>query len=54
MKKRYSEEQIINVIKEHEAGAKVNDICCSLSISFSRFYNWGIKYAGLKATWQNG
>lgn len=27
MKKRYSEEQIIKAIKEHEAGAKVEDIC---------------------------
>jgi len=27
MKKRYSEEQIIKAIKEHEAGAKVDDIC---------------------------
>ena len=33
MKKRYTEEQIINAIKEHEAGAKVDDICRSLSIS---------------------
>ena len=27
MKKRYSEEQIIRAIKEHEAGAKVGDLC---------------------------
>ncbi len=27
MKKRYSEEQIIKAIKEHEAGAKVDEIC---------------------------
>ncbi len=33
MKKRYTEEQIIKAIKEHEAGAKVDDICRGLSIS---------------------
>ena len=48
MKKRYTEEQIINVIKEHEAGAKVDDVCRSLSISSGTFYNWRSKYAGLE------
>lgn len=48
MKKRYSEEQIISAIKEHEAGAKVDDICRRLSISSGTFYNWRSKYAGLE------
>lgn len=48
MKKRYSEEQIIKSIKEHEAGAKVEDICRELSISSGTFYNWRSKYAGLE------
>lgn len=48
MKKRYTEEQIISAIKEHEAGAKVDDICRSLSISSGTFYNWRSKYAGLE------
>ena len=48
MKKRYTEEQIINAIKEHEAGAKVDDICGSLSISSGTFYNSRSKYAGLR------
>ena len=33
MKKRYTEEQIIKAIKDHEAGAKVDDICRRLGIS---------------------
>ncbi|RWU07972.1 IS3 family transposase, partial [Pseudidiomarina gelatinasegens] len=33
MKKRHSEEQIIKAIKEHEAGAKVDDICRRMGIS---------------------
>ncbi len=48
MKKRYSEEQIITAIKEHEAGAKVDDICRRLGISSGTFYNWRSKSAGLE------
>ena len=48
MKKRYSEEQIITAIKEHEAGAKVDDICRRLGISLGTFYNWRSEYAGLE------
>ena len=48
MKKRYSEEQIITAIKEHETGAKVDDICRRLGISSGTFYNWRSKYAGLE------
>ena len=48
MKKRYSEEQIITAIKEHEAGAKVDDICRRLGISSGTFYNRRSKYSGLE------
>jgi len=48
MKKRYSEEQIIKTIKEHEAGAKVEDICRKLGVSTGTFYNWRSKFAGLE------
>ena len=48
MKKRYTEEQIIKAIKEHEAGAKVDDICRRLNVSAGTFYNWRSKYAGLE------
>lgn len=47
-KTRYTEEQIIGAIKQHEAGAKVEDICRKLSISIGTFYNWRSKYAGLE------
>ncbi|WP_420378216.1 transposase [Vibrio scophthalmi] len=47
MKKRYTEEQIIKAIKQHEAGAKVDDICRDMGISSGTFYNWRSKYAGL-------
>ena len=48
MKKRYSDEQIIKAIKEHEAGAKVEDICRNLGISNGTFYNWRSKFAGME------
>ena len=47
MKKRYTEEQIITAIKEHEAGAKVDDMCRQPSLSSGTFYTWRSKYAGL-------
>lgn len=48
MKKRYTEEQIIKAIKQHEAGAKVDDFCREMGISTGTFYNWRSKYAGLE------
>ena len=49
-KKRYTEEQIISAIKQHESGVKVDDICRDLGISSGTFYNWRSKYAGLEVS----
>lgn len=49
-KKRYTEEQIIGAIKQHEAGVKVDDICRDLGISNGTFYNWRSKYAGMEVS----
>lgn len=46
--KRYSEEQIIRVLKEAEAGAKTPDICRKYGISNATLYNWKTKYGGLE------
>ena len=48
MKKRHSEEQIIKAIKQHEAGARVDDICREMGISSGTFYNWRSKFVGLE------
>lgn len=46
-RKRYTEEQIIGAIKQHESGVKVEDICRELGISSGTCYNWRSKFAGL-------
>jgi putative transposase len=46
-RKRFSEEQIIGVLKEHDAGAKTADLCRKHGISDATFYNWKSKYGGL-------
>jgi putative transposase len=48
MKKRYTEEQIIKAIQQHESGMKVDDICRELGVSSATFYNWRSKFAGLE------
>jgi putative transposase len=45
--KRFSEEQIIGVLKEAEAGAKTKELCRRHGISEATFYNWKAKYAGM-------
>ena len=46
-RKRFSEEQIIGILKESEAGAKTKDLCRKHGISDATFYNWKAKYAGM-------
>ena len=48
MKKRFTQEQIIRVIKSYDAGRKIEDICRELGIAQGTFYNWRSKYAGLE------
>jgi len=45
--RKYTEEQIIAVLKEAEAGAKITDLCRKHGISDATYYNWKAKYAGL-------
>lgn len=45
--KRFSEDQIIGVLEEPEAGAKTKDLCRRHGISEAPLYNWKAKYAGM-------
>ena len=48
--KRHTEEQIIAILKEHEAGAKTADVCRKHGVSEATFYNWKAKYGGLEVS----
>jgi len=48
MKKgRFTEEQIVKIIQQHEAGMKVGEICREHGISEQTFRNWRSKYSGM-------
>ena len=47
-KSRFSEEQIIKVLKEKEAGAKVADLCRRHGISEQTFHRWKAKFGGME------
>ena len=47
---RYTEEQIIGILKEQEAGVPVAELCRKHGMSDARFYNWKSKYGGLEVS----
>ncbi len=48
--KRFSEEQIIGVLKEHAAGGRVDELCRRHGVSTATFYTWRKKCAGMEAS----
>ena len=44
---RFSEEQIIAILREHEAGVKTDEVCRKHGISSATFYKWKAKYGGM-------
>lgn len=47
MKSRFTEEQIVAILKQSEAGRKTADVCRQNGISEATFYKWKAKYGGL-------
>ena len=49
-KTRYTETQIIKILKEIEGGRMVKDVCREYGISDATYYNWKSKYGGMTAS----
>ena len=47
---RFTEEQIIGVLREQEAGVKTADVCRKHGVSEATFYKWKAKYGGLEVS----
>ena len=48
-KSRFTEAQIVNILKEYEAGKQAKDICREYGIAVPTFYSWKQKYGGMDA-----
>lgn len=49
-KSRYTESQIVKILKEVETGKLVKDVCREYGISDATYYNWKAKYGGMEAS----
>jgi putative transposase len=47
---RFTESQIVSILREADAGAKVKEICRRHGISDATYYNWKSRYGGMQAS----
>ena len=47
---RLTEEQVIGILREQEAGAKTADVCLKHAVSGATFYKWKARYGGLEVS----
>lgn len=52
-KSKYSESQIMAILKQNEGGVSVPDLCREHGMSNAQFYNWRSKYGGMGASMMN-
>lgn len=50
MNRKYTEEQIVNILKEAQAGMKAEELCRKYNVSSNTFYKWRQKYSGMEAS----
>ena len=49
-KKRFTEDQIVKVLKEYEGGREIKDLCRELGVTGTTFYNWRKNYRGMDSS----
>ena len=48
MKRRFTDEQIIGILKEHEAGITIKELCRKYGMSDATYYKWKAKFSGME------
>ena len=48
--KRYKEEQIVQILKEGQAGTPIGELCRKYGVSTATYYHWKAKYTGLEVS----
>ena len=47
---KYSDSQVLSILKQNESGASVSDLCREYGMSSATFYKWRAKFGGMDAT----